>query len=281
MKQFLKHALAPAVAVVAGSLWWLSEGRAVLMDTVPTRDDTMTTSPYAALVLLGFVIAIAIAKMRPTWALALVGALLVTQLLFWPARFGQLSWVGYFVLVPLPVLLSQRIGSEKRCRFLTTVLGAAVSIAALLTLPSLSMSGEWGTLTGAPWANPMPVLQSIGISLVISIGLALAGWKLGRPPAEVPTVPQAAITTGVGADPAADEYRSLTQREREIFLLIARGRSNAEIADELFISEATVKTHVGNVLTKFGLASRNSLIVYAYDHGIVTPAHTGTRAQLS
>ena len=68
--------------------------------------------------------------------------------------------------------------------------------------------------------------------------------------------------------PAVDE---LTPRELEVLRLVARGRSNGEIAAELVISELTVKTHVGHIFTKLGLRDRAAAIVYAYDQGFVSP----------
>lgn len=63
----------------------------------------------------------------------------------------------------------------------------------------------------------------------------------------------------------------LTPREREVLALMGRGLSNAEIAEELYISEVTVKSHVGHIFTKLDLRDRPAAIVYAFDHGLVTP----------
>lgn len=70
-------------------------------------------------------------------------------------------------------------------------------------------------------------------------------------------------------DTNTDPIAALSPREREVLIAVARGRSNPEIAAELFLSEATVKSHVGRVLSKLGLRDRIHAVIYAYEHRLV------------
>lgn len=78
-----------------------------------------------------------------------------------------------------------------------------------------------------------------------------------RPPAAAGVVPP--------------EFEHLTEREREVLLLVARGRSNQDIADELFISPHTAKTHVNRIMSKLYAHDRAQLVIIAYESGLLTP----------
>ena len=78
-------------------------------------------------------------------------------------------------------------------------------------------------------------------------------------------------TGGAAADrPQPPALASLTEREREVLVGLARGRSNAEIAKDLFLGEATIKTHVGSILAKLGARDRTQAVVTAWRGGLVS-----------
>ncbi len=77
--------------------------------------------------------------------------------------------------------------------------------------------------------------------------------------------------TAPGAPGQGAALGLLTSRERDVLALIGRGRTNAEIAAELFVSEGTVKTHINHVFSKLALRDRAAAVVFAFDHDLVAP----------
>jgi DNA-binding NarL/FixJ family response regulator len=107
----------------------------------------------------------------------------------------------------------------------------------------------------------------------LSGGDRLGGGSAAVPAGGTGTGTGAGAGTGIGpgAGDAAEPPEGLTPREAEVLAHIAAGESNAEIATALFVSEATVKTHVNHIFSKTGLRDRAQLVGYAFRHGLAFP----------
>jgi DNA-binding NarL/FixJ family response regulator len=103
--------------------------------------------------------------------------------------------------------------------------------------------------------------------LVAGIRAVVAGASLLAPSLTTQVVE--AYVRGPAPGQLPDELALLSDRERDVLTLIARGKTNAEIAAELIVSETTVKTHVAHVLMKLGLRDRVQAVVLAYESGLV------------
>jgi DNA-binding NarL/FixJ family response regulator len=107
--------------------------------------------------------------------------------------------------------------------------------------------------------------------LVAAVRLVAAGDALLAPSIVRRLVERFATPAPTPASTRDANLSDLTTREREVLVLIARGLSNAELAEHLTLSEATVKTHVARILSKLGLRDRVQAVVLAYESGLVSP----------
>jgi len=119
--------------------------------------------------------------------------------------------------------------------------------------------------------------------LIAAVRIVAAGESLLSPSVTRKLLAQVAATKPARAPQRPAALESLTEREREVLLLIGSGRSNAEIAEQLFITPLTAKTHVSRIIGKMGVRDRTGLVVIAYESGLITPgalpstqAHRGT-----
>ncbi|HEY7076972.1 MAG TPA: response regulator transcription factor [Solirubrobacteraceae bacterium] len=112
--------------------------------------------------------------------------------------------------------------------------------------------------------------------LIAAIRVVARGDALIAPGVTKRLIEQSARSAPATAPPAA--LAELTPREAEVLILVATGLSNSEIADELFLSPATVKTHVKRILAKLGLRDRVQAVVLAYEAGLVHPGASAQRA---
>ena len=136
--------------------------------------------------------------------------------------------------------------------------------------------GEDEVLWGALEAGAAGfVLKDASAEDVIAAVRAVAGGAAWFDPAVAPRLLEHYRRRVAPIGREAARLELLTERERDVLRLMARGATNQEIAGTLYVAEATVKTHVGSIFGKLGVRDRPAAIVFAYDHGVVTPGDAG------
>jgi DNA-binding NarL/FixJ family response regulator len=136
----------------------------------------------------------------------------------------------------------------------------------------LTTFGEDEVLWGAIEAGAAGfVLKDSSAEDLIAAVRAVAGGAAWFDPAVAPRLLERYRRVVAPAARDAARLDLLTDREHDVLRLMARGATNAEIGATLFVAEATVKTHVGSIFGKLGVRDRAAAIVFAYDHGVVTP----------
>ena len=139
----------------------------------------------------------------------------------------------------------------------------------------LTTFGEDEVLWGALEAGAAGfVLKDSSAEDLIAAVRAVAGGAAWFDPAVTPRILEHYRRQVAPAGREAARLELLSEREREVLRLIARGATNGEIAATLYIAEATVKTHIGSIFGKLGVRDRSAAIVFAYDHGVVAPGAT-------
>jgi DNA-binding NarL/FixJ family response regulator len=118
------------------------------------------------------------------------------------------------------------------------------------------------------------VLKDSTAEDLIAAVRAVAGGAAWFDPAVAPRLLERYRRVVAPAARDAARLDLLTDREHDVLRLMARGATNAEIGATLFVAEATVKTHIGSIFGKLGVRDRAAAIVFAYDHGVVTPGVT-------
>ncbi len=108
--------------------------------------------------------------------------------------------------------------------------------------------------------------------IIDAIRAVAAGEALASPSVTRRLIERFVDAPGPSSNPPP-QLDELTPREREVLELIARGLSNSELAQRLYLSEKTIKTHVGRILMKLGIRDRVQAVILAYEAGIVLPGH--------
>ncbi len=173
-------------------------------------------------------------------------------------------------LQPNVVLMDVRMpgtdGIEATSQIITGGAAARVLILTTFDLDEYAFAGLRAGASGF-LLKDVPPSELIEAIRIVARGDAVVSPRVTR--RLLDTFAQQIPSPGDSSDVNTGELDELTDREREVLVELAEGHSNAEIAEHLFVSEATVKSHVGKILTKLGLRDRVQAAVFAFQVGLV------------
>ncbi len=272
---------APAVGIAFVVLWTVAEaGR----------------SPNLAVFLL-FGLAIALVGLAPRIALVVLfvglGASTVATAMFphvpldqsdfvypttWFHPMNATDWPAYAVVLIIPAVVA---ATASRRTLRVSLIAAALAPVWLAALIASAQELPWNHGRLVEWLNiqlDLPYQVRVFLAFaVILLMLSAMGWIVGWGIGGVLRFLRTLMRDPILRVRINDAFRvgreqdgpALTARERDVLLLISDGRSNAEIAKALFLSEATVKSHLRSILTKLGLKSRTEIVAHAWRTGMV------------
>ena len=193
------------------------------------------------------------------------------------AENGRVAVARASELSPDIVLMDIRMpaldGIEATQQIVSTVAACRVVVMTTFDLDEYVYGALRAGASGFLLKNTTPAEMANGIRAVAN-GDAVLAPSITRRLISAFAEQQPAHPTNDGM-PADKRFQHLTDREREVLIEVATGRSNAEIAQRLSVADGTVKTHVGRILTKLGLRDRVQIVVYAYENHLVPPGGHG------
>jgi DNA-binding CsgD family transcriptional regulator len=265
-----RWALEPTVGAAFGLYWLVSEASRTSFD-IGARGHSIA---WITVILL-LAIAIAVARVRAELSLFMLVSVLIGQFAIPQARFEDSVWLAYIALPLTTLFVARYVAPELRGPAIWILGIVIVGMGILLCAPGFAVGVDWDR----------PDLASVVGRGVIAVAIGAAAvataWLVGsrfRVPLAVTTERDdelRSLELSRLLDRNRDLVASLSSREREVFMLAARGMSNSEIAGAAYISEATVKSHMSRILAKLGFTSRVQIVALAYENHLLDEVLTG------
>ncbi|MFB0629826.1 response regulator [Streptomyces sp. AB3(2024)] len=178
-------------------------------------------------------------------------------------------------VVLLDIRMPRMDGLEAARRIMAELPGARVIMLTTFDLDQYVYAALAAGASGFLLKDVTPEHLAAAVRLVGTGDALLAPSITRRLVERCAPAPGPSVNASAGVPAPHRDLAALTPREREVLTLMGHGRSNAELAGELTLSEATVKTHVARIFAKLGLRDRAQAVVLAYETGLVTPGSAG------